>query len=371
MAARELGYRIHALDPDPSCAARFVVEQCITAPFDDALAAAWLAHHVGVVTIEIESIAHAALLAAAEHAPVRPGPAILAMIQDRVAQKTWLADHGFPVGPFRVARSEAALREGLAALDGPCFVKAARGGYDGRGQHEAASAADAAAAWETTGRGPCVAERALALEAELSVLVARSPSGEIAVHPPAMNHHEQRILAWSVLPAPLPAPLLRRAEEIGRALATTMEIEGLLVIELFLVGGELLVNELAPRPHNSFHASAVGCATSQFEQHVRAVCDLPLGSTRVLRPSAIVNLLGDLWGEDGAAPPFERVLGSADTRLHLYGKRVARPGRKMGHLSATGDSPEQAVELVRAAYAALSLPRSLPPSLPPSISVSR
>lgn len=357
MAARELGYRIHALDPDPSCAARFVVEQCITAPFDDALAAAWLAHHVGVVTIEIESIAPAALRAAAEHAPVRPGPEVLAMIQDRVAQKTWLAEHGFPVGPFRIARSEAELTAALGALAGPCFVKASHGGYDGRGQHEATSAADAPAAWASIGRGPCVAERRLALEGELSVLVARSPSGEVAVHPPAMNHHEQRILAWSVLPAPLPATLLHRAEEIGRALATALQIEGLLVIELFLVGGELLVNELAPRPHNSFHASAVGCATSQFEQHVRAVCDLPLGSTRVLRPSGIVNLLGDLWSDDGTAPPFERVLANPDVRLHLYGKRVARPGRKMGHLSATGDSPEHAVELVKSAYAALSRPR--------------
>lgn len=356
MAARELGYRIHALDPDPSCAARFVVEQCITAPFDDALAAAWLAHHAGVVTIEIESIAHEALLAAAQHAPVRPGPAVVAMIQDRIAQKSWLAGHGFPVGPFRIARSEADLEEALRTLGGKCFVKLSRGGYDGRGQFEAVEPEDATAGWLAMDRQPCVVERALDLEAELSVLVARSPSGEVAVHPPAMNHHEKRILAWSVLPAPLPPALLRRAEEIARALATDLGVEGLLVIEMFLVNGELLVNELAPRPHNSFHASAVGCATSQFEQHVRAVCDLPLGSTRVLRPSAIVNLLGDLWRDDGAAPPFERVLASPDVRLHLYGKRVARPGRKMGHLSATGDTPEDAVARVQAAYAAVRAP---------------
>lgn len=353
MAARELGYRIHALDPDPSCAARFVVEQCITAPFDDALAAAWLAHHVGVVTIEIESIAEASLRAAEQHAPVRPGPEVLAMVQDRVRQKRWLADRGFPVGPFRVAQSEAEVREGLSSLGGCCFVKAARGGYDGRGQFEAEGEEDAPAAWSSTGGQACVIERALALEAELSVLVARSPSGEVAVHPPALNHHEKRILAWSVLPAPMPPRLLARAEEIARELAMAANVEGLLVIELFLVGGELLVNELAPRPHNSFHTSAVGCVTSQFEQHVRAVCDLPLGSTRILRPSAIVNLLGDLWADDGTAPAFDRVLAASDVRLHLYGKRVARPGRKMGHLSATGDSPEDAIARVRAAFASL------------------
>jgi len=269
-----------------------------------------------------------------------------------VLQKTWLSQNGFPLGPFRIARSEEELGKVLVELGGPCFVKAAKGGYDGRGQFEAKGPKDAGAAWFVAS-GPCVAERALELEGELSILVARSPSGEVAVHPVAMNHHENRILAWSVLPAPLPAKLLARAEEIGRQLATTLAIEGLIVLELFLVGGELFVNELAPRPHNSYHASAVGCATSQFEQHVRAVCDLPLGSTRVLRPAAIVNLLGELW--DGErAPEFEKALSNSDVRLHLYGKRVARPGRKMGHLSATGDTPEAAVELVRAAYQSLT-----------------
>jgi 5-(carboxyamino)imidazole ribonucleotide synthase len=197
-------------------------------------------------------------------------------------------------------------------------------------------------------------ERALDIEAELSVLVARAPSGQVAVYPPALNHHEQRILAWSVIPGPLPEAVRARALEISAEIARAVGVEGLLVIELFLTRqGEVLVNELAPRPHNSFHATEVACLTSQFEQAVRAVCDLPLGSTDVVRPAAIANLLGDLWL--GPQPPaFDRALALPGVRLHLYGKRVPRPGRKMGHLSAAGATPEEAVRRVMEAKARLT-----------------
>lgn len=354
MAARSLGYHVDTLDPDPSCAARFVVNRCITASFDDAKAAGELARGCQVVTLEIEKISLSSLDAAAEHAPVRPGRAVLERIQDRGVQKTWLQDHGFPLGPWRMAASIEALRAAVTELGGRCFVKTRTGGYDGGGQAQVRSEADAAAAFASLGSVPVVVEQALELEAELSVLVARSPSGEVAVYPPALNHHEQRILAWSVLPAPVPDRLQREAVELAGEVAKKMGVEGLLVVELFRTRDEkLLINELAPRPHNSFHATEVGALTSQFEQHVRAVCDLPLGTTEVFRPAAIVNLLGDLW-IGGQSPKFDRALVTPGVRLHLYGKREARPRRKMGHLSATAATPEEAVQKVLDAQEALT-----------------
>jgi 5-(carboxyamino)imidazole ribonucleotide synthase len=197
-----------------------------------------------------------------------------------------------------------------------------------------------------------VVEAAVDFEREVSVMVVRAPSGETAVFPPAHSHHEQRVLAWSVLPAALPEVVLTRARQLAVDIAQALSIEGLLAVELFVThDGALLVNELAPRPHNSFHATELACATSQFEQHVRAVCGLPLGSTELLRPAAIANLLGDLWLT--GVPRFDRALGMRGVRLHLYGKRDARPGRKMGHLSAYGDTPADAVARVEAALAAI------------------
>lgn len=349
MDARSLGYHVHVLDPDPSCAARFVVDRCLTASFDDDFAAADLARHCAVVTLEIEKIAPASMAAARRYAPVRPSGDVLAVIQDRGAQKAWLERHGFPVGPWRLARSPAELADAVEALGGASFAKSTTGGYDGRGQARLSSPAEAQTAWADAGAGPCVVEKALDLAAEISVMVARSPSGTVAVYPPSLNHHERRILDWSVMPGPIGAPVAAIATEIARGIAEGLGVEGLLAVELFLAkDGALTVNELAPRPHNTFHTTELACATSQFEQVVRAVCDLPLGSVEVVRPAAIVNLLGDLWHGE-APPPFERALALPGVRLHLYGKRVARPGRKMGHLSALGATPEEAVALVKRA----------------------
>ncbi len=357
MAAREMGYRVRVLDPDPGCAARFLSDAQVVASFDDAAAAAELARTCDVATLEIEKVALSVLDAVAARIPMRPGRTVLEIIRDRTRQKTWLADAGFPVGPFRVATDASALEQALSELAAPCFIKAASGGYDGRGQFEASGPGQASLAWAELfpKSGPTdsvVVERALAIDVELSVMVARNAAGDVAVYPPAQNHHESRILAWSVIPALLDATLLARAEEIAREVAATIGLEGVLCVELFVVNGELFVNELAPRPHNSYHATFVGSATSQFEQHVRAVCNLPLGDTRTIRPAAIANLLGELWS---AGPPaFERALALPCVRLHLYGKADARPGRKMGHLSATADSPEAAIALVQRARDALS-----------------
>ncbi len=354
MAARSLGYHIHVLDPDDRCAARFVVDRCLTARFDDDFAAADLARHCAVVTLEIEQVSLASLDAARRYAPVRPSAAVLGVIRDRARQKQWLADRGFPLGPWRRVTDPGALAEALSDFGSRCFVKVCTGGYDGRGQGITDNPADAPAVFAALGGGPCVVEKGLDLQGELSVLVARRPSGEVAVYPPAVNHHAERILVWSVLPGELDPRVTREAMEMARSIAEALEVEGLLVVEMFLgQDGSLRVNELAPRPHNSFHATEVTALTSQFEQAVRAVCDLPLGSTEVLRPAAIANLLGDLWVGD-RPPRFEAAMALPGVRVHLYGKRLARPGRKMGHLSAVGATPADAVALVQTAYARLT-----------------
>ncbi|MDQ3697278.1 MAG: 5-(carboxyamino)imidazole ribonucleotide synthase, partial [Gemmatimonadota bacterium] len=318
LAARSLGYDIHVLDPDPECAARPVADIAITAEFEDSAAAAELARGCAVVTLEIEKVSLASLHAAALYAPVRPGEHVLAIVQDRARQKDWLTSHGFPVGPYRTARSAAEMRDGLASL-GKSYAKRCTGGYDGRGQMILAAPDDVTRAWRALGEAACVLERALDLEAELSVMVARRPSGEMAVYPPARNHHEDGILDWSVIPGSFPPGIGARATKIARGIAEQLGVEGLIAIELFLtLDGELLVNELAPRPHNSFHSTERACVTSQFEQHARAVCDLPLGATEVVRPAAIINLLGDLWA-DGQTLPFDEALKLPGVRLHLYG----------------------------------------------------
>lgn len=351
MAARSLGYRIQVMDPDPSCPARFVVDACFEGSWDDARAAADLARGCDVITLEIEQIAVASLQAAAKYAPVRPGVAMMEIIQDRILQKNWLVEHDFPVGEFRTIYSEADLQAAIVALGGRCFVKSAHGGYDGRSQvkigfgEDTGSADDAHAAWRLLGQRPAVAEKALDLEKEISVMVARAPNGELKSYPSAANHHENQILAWSVIPSSIPAALEERAQEIARRIAKEMNLEGVLAVEMFLTrDNQLLVNELAPRPHNSYHASERACVTSQFEQVVRAVCDLPLGDVSIIKPAAIANLLGDLWLEN--EPRFDRVLAVPGVRLHLYEKHQPRAGRKMGHLSAIGETPEEAVSRV-------------------------
>ncbi|HEX7120808.1 MAG TPA: 5-(carboxyamino)imidazole ribonucleotide synthase [Gemmatimonadaceae bacterium] len=348
MAARSLGYDVHVLDPDPYCPAGAIASRTITARFDDADAAADLASGCDVVTLEIEQIAPPALAAVAQRAPLRPSAEAVTVVQDRLRQRHWLASHGFPLGPWREVNSADAAADAVTAM-GPTVFKVPVGGYDGRGQARASTAALGREAFASLGRPALLAEQFLTLTAELSVLVARSPDQSTIVFPPAVNHHERGILDWSVFPGELPPATIRQAMELGHDIAATLGIEGLLAIEMFLVeDGRVLVNELAPRPHNSYHHSERGCATSQFEQHVRAVCGLPLGAVTVVRPAAIANLLGDLW-RDQRPPPFPAALSVPEVRLHLYGKREARPGRKMGHLSATGDTVEMARARVIAA----------------------
>ena len=353
MAARSLGYRIQALDPDPACPARSVVDGCFSAALDDVEAVVDLARGSDVITIEIEKIGLDAMRAAAKHAPVRPSADVLKVIQHRDMQKDWLSAGGFPVGPYRTVTSAAELEKAARELSGECYVKAAFGGYDGRGQAMLHVPTDAQKVWLYLGAEVCVVEKALEIDFEISALAARRPAGEFVIFDPALNHHQQRILDWSVIPAPIDAGLRRAAQDLTGSIAQKLDVIGLITVEMFVVkGGALYVNELAPRPHNSYHASERACATSQFEQLVRAVCDLPLGAVDVLRPAAIVNLLGDLWLKN-PHPRFDLALAVPGVRVHLYEKQVPKPGRKMGHLSAVGAIPEEAVERVKMAQKVL------------------
>jgi 5-(carboxyamino)imidazole ribonucleotide synthase len=347
MAARTMGYRVRVMDPEPACPASFVADETIVGRWDDVDAARRLAAGAEVVTLEIEQIGVDALRVVESLAPLRPGVEPIRIIQDKTLQKPWLAENGFPVGPFRVVRSETELREAVTALGGDVFVKTGRGGYDGRGQAriQPSDGADLGSVWRELGEHPAIVEKALDLECEISVMAARNPSGEVRAFPAARNHHENQILAWSVLPAGVGPDLEARAEAVAADLVAKLGMVGLLCAEIFVTRtGELFVNELAPRPHNSYHQSERGCATSQFEQLVRAVCNLPLGSTELISPCAIANLLGDLW--PGKEPDFAAALEVSGVRLHLYEKHTPRAGRKMGHLSSVGATAEEALERV-------------------------
>ncbi len=309
MAARTMGYRVRVMDPEPACPASFIADETIVGRWDDVAAAQRLATGADAVTLEIEQIGVDALAEVAKLAPLRPAVEPIRIIQDKTLQKTWLAENGFPVGPFKVIRSEAELHEAVPALGGRVFLKIGRGGYDGRGQARIGLDSEpdelsVANAWNAIGAQPAVAEQALDLDFEISVMAARNPAGQVLSYPAARNHHENQILAWSVLPAGIPADLEAKAEALAASIIAKLNLEGLLCVEMFVTRqGQLLVNELAPRPHNSYHQSERGCSTSQFEQLVRTTANLPLGSTELIAPCAIANLLGEVWLDAPAHQP--------------------------------------------------------------------
>jgi len=356
LAARVLGYHVIILDPDPNCAAGAVADRVIAAPFDDIAAATELANACDVITVEIEKIGANAMAAASAIVPVRPGGHVLHIIQDRARQRRWLNERDVPLGPFWVANTAEELGLAMKAAGAHAFVKSSFGGYDGRGQTRTSPRDDASEVWSSLGSSTCVVEKALDLEGEISVMVARRPGGACETFPPALNHHVSGVLDWSVIPAPISGAVARDAVRIARGIAEQMDVVGLLAVEMFMLrDGQLVVNELAPRPHNSFHHTEYASLTSQFEQGIRAVCDLPLGDTESIRPAAIANLFGDLWLHDGATPRWEQALALPGVHIHLYGKSP-RAGRKMGHVGAVGATAEEAVTLAIDARARL-MPR--------------
>ena len=343
VAARTLGYRVTVLDPDPlSPAAEFATGHLNTA-YTDPASLAELARHCAAVTTEFENAPAEALDALADRTVVRPSGASVAVAQDRRREKGFFAEHGFPVGAFAAIESAADFGPALERVKLPALLKTARLGYDGKGQARIESRADLERNFTLWKGVPCVLEELLALEREVSVVLARSGDGQVAVFPVAENRHAHGILDLSIAPARITAGLAREATDLASRLATALDYAGVLAVEMFVVGGKLLVNEIAPRPHNSGHYTIDACRTSQFEQQVRVLCDLPLGDPSQHTPAVMVNLLGDIWGE--GEPRWEAVLKHAGAHLHLYGKRDARPGRKMGHVTVCEPDPARALQV--------------------------
>ncbi len=355
LAARSMGYRVAVMDPDPDCPTAALADRQVVTGYDDVGGALRLAASSDVVTYELEHVAVAVVDALDGVVPVRPGRLPLLVTQDRIAERRFVEEAGASVAPWREARTTAELRQAAAELGLPLRVKATTGGYDGRSQIRIGAAEELDGAIEQLDRPTgdvLLAEAEMAFDAEVSIVVARGVDGRSAAFPLARNTHDRGILAESVAPAPVPAEVAERAANLGERLAVAMGMVGTLTAELFLMpDGRLVVNELAPRVHNSGHWTIEGAATSQFEQHIRAICGLPLGSTAALAPTAMVNLLGT--GRQRAARLEAGEIGAAlahpAVHLHLYDKRRVFERRKMGHLTAIGSSVDDALERARAA----------------------
>ena len=352
IAARRMGYRVHTFSPDEDTPTGQVADVEVTAPYDDLEALRAFAAQVEVVTFEFENVPIDAIDAVETVAPVRPSAVALHTAQQRAREKMFLADHGFPTVPFARALTLDELWDAVARIGTPAVVKTAAFGYDGKGQHVVTTPADVEHIWTAIGHQEAVVERLISLQAEVSVVAARGVDGSMSEYPVFENRHRHHILDVTTCPAEIPAAVAQRAREITRAILEELQYVGVLCVEFFLsTDGELVVNELAPRPHNSGHLTFDAAVTSQFEQQVRAICGLPLGSTELLRPAAMANLLGDLW-EDGE-PNWAAACRFPDVKLHVYGKSEPRPGRKMGHLTAFGATVREAQDRVIAARDAL------------------
>ena len=357
MAARAMGYRVAVLDPDPDCPAAAVADAVVIGSYDDVGAAMRLADLSDVVTYELEHVAAEVVESLETRIPVRPGRGPLVVTQDRLAERRFVEGAGIRVAPWREVRSVAEARAAAEALGLPLRLKLPIGGYDGRGQLRIATLVDLEDAWERLGveaGAVLLAERELDFAAELSVIVARGAEGEIEVYPIARNLHDQGILVETVVPAPVTLDVLALALSIGQALASAMDLCGTLTVELFLLrDGSLVVNELAPRVHNSGHWTIEGAATSQFEQHIRAICGLGLGSPAAHGPAAMVNLLGSGPRREARLLGVAAALADPAVHLHLYDKRQVFERRKMGHLTALGTDVDNALAKARGALAAL------------------
>ena len=354
-AAHELGYGVWVLDPDPDSPAGRIADRHLVAAYDDHDALDRLAGGCAAVTTEFENVPAGTLDHLAQTVPVRPAAAAVAVCQDRIAEKAFLQAHRFPCGPFVAVREEGDLRAADPALF-PAVLKVARLGYDGRGQAVVGSAEEAVAAFAGFDGAACVLERRLALDRELSVVLARHEDGATRCFPVAENRHVRGILDTSIVPARIGPGLAEEAQRLSVRIAQDLGYVGVLAVELFVSEGRLLVNELAPRPHNSGHPTIDACVTDQFEQQVRALCGLPLGEARAHSAAVMVNLLGDLWLDgDRGQPDWARLHDVPNLKLHLYGKRAARRGRKMGHFTVVGDDPATVLDAALGARAAIGI----------------
>lgn len=352
IAARRMGYRVHTFSPESDTPTGQVADIEIIGDYEDLDAVGRFAQGVDVVTFEFENVSSASVTAAEAFVPVRPAGSVLYTAQNRLREKTFLSRSGFPVGPFRPIRSQSDFEQAVASIGLPSVLKTAGFGYDGKGQTKIASREDFEKRLKEPFTDELVLEAFIDFELELSVVAARSSSGEFAHWGAIENSHSRHILDVSVAPARVAPSVAVEAVEIARGILDHLDVVGVLCVEFFLTrDGKLLVNELAPRPHNSGHLTFDACVTSQFEQQLRAVCNLPLGSTELVCPAAMANLLGDLW--ETGEPNWYDACAYPEVKLHLYGKVTPKRGRKMGHLTALATTPERAASRVIEARRAL------------------
>lgn len=373
LSARAMGYRVHVYSPDSDSPTGQIADREFVAAYDDLDAVRQFAQGVDVVTYEFENVPAATAAACAEFAPLRPGPHVLHVAQNRLREKRFFVEQGLPTTPFVEVASLEGLLVGLETIGIPAILKTASSGYDGKGQEKIVNGQLSMVnrQWEAIGRQPAILEGFVEFEREVSVVAARGVDGAFAHFGLIENDHANHILDVSVAPAAAPPEVAQEAVEMARAVMEGLDVVGVLCVEFFLTKeGKLLLNEIAPRPHNSGHLTIEACHTSQFEQQLRAVCGLPLGDTRYLKPAAMANLLGDLWFPKPTAriphsafpiphsPNWTAVLVHHPAiKLHLYGKTEARPGRKMGHITALADTGEEAAIIVREARKKLELER--------------
>lgn len=335
LAAREMGYKVLVLDPDPESPAGRAADLHLQRPYTDPGAIERIILHCSAATTEFENVPADVLRSLAVRLPVRPGVAAVAIAQDRIAEKEFFRSHGLATPAFASIASPADVPGATAGVPGPWILKTCRLGYDGKGQARVTTPAEVAAAFDTMKRVPCILEQMVPLDRELSVVLARGEDGQSAPFTPGENVHERGILATTTVPAQIAPEQAREATAIAVAVADALSYVGVLGVEMFVSDGRILLNEIAPRPHNSGHWTQDAAVTSQFEQQVRTLCGLPLGDARLLSPVTMINVLGDAW--DAGEPRWDLALADAGVKLHLYGKSQPRPGRKMGHLNVLGD----------------------------------
>jgi 5-(carboxyamino)imidazole ribonucleotide synthase len=344
VAARTMGYRVWVLDPDPDSPAGALADRHLRADYLDQAALHELRSHCAAVTTEFENVPAETLEFLEGSVPVRPSSRAVAIARDRILEKTFIREQGLATAPFFAIETVADLDDACARLRLPALLKTAQLGYDGKGQAAVTGIDVARQAFRDLGARPCVLEERVDLAREISVILARGVDGDTAVYPPGENVHVNGILDTTRVPASISDTLAAHATQMAVQLAQAMQYCGVLAVEFFVTtSGELLINEMAPRPHNSGHYTLDATLTSQFEQQVRTLCGLPPGSTRLLSPVVMVNVLGDLWS--GGTPPWDKLLRHPQAKLHLYGKQQARPGRKMGHYTCLADDADQAMAL--------------------------
>jgi len=357
IAARRMGYRVHTLSPDQDTPTGQVADVEIMASYEDLDAVSDFARRVSAVTFEFENVPAPAAEAAARCAPVRPSGSVLHTTQQRIREKSFLTKAGLPTTPYREVQSLEDLDRAIVELGCPAVLKTAAFGYDGKGQYKVDAPNRSSEAWSAIGKQEAVLEAFIDFDREISVVAARGEDGQFVHYGAIENQHSRHILDVSIAPARVPSKVASEAVELARCVLEKLDVVGVLCVEFFVArDGTLMINELAPRPHNSGHLTVDACITSQFEQQLRATCGLLLGSTEMHRPAAMANLLGDLWAN--GEPDWAAACAFPGVKLHLYGKLEPRPGRKMGHLTALNHDPEEAYRTVLAARDSLTLTKA-------------